>query len=202
MTGMVVQVSRAAISNTAVTAAVLAGVAVAVAGCGSGGSTAGGRPVFSSTANPFAGSGSVEAGSPGDGSPPAAAPSTPAQQPSSPPPQANPGYPYDPGGLTYSGGVGGGVQTFRIPAGYYVLNQQANYNAATDADGSGTCLFGGELDFLSGSGGSIPLGDNAVPISSWDPIAGPATKITLGAGDYRFSIFPETTCSWTVTLVP
>jgi hypothetical protein len=192
----------------AATAAVLAGVAVA--GCNSNSSlTAGGSPVFSSSANPFVGSGSPGDGSPGDGSPGDGSPgdgspgdgSPPAAPPASTAP-ANGAYPYEPGGVTYSGGAGGGVDTFSIPGGAYVLNQQAFYNAAIDADGGGTCLFGGELDYQSGNGGSLPLGDNAVPIGSEDPILGPVTKVTLSAGDYRFFIYPATTCSWTVTLVP
>jgi hypothetical protein len=128
--------------------------------------------------------------------------STPQGPASNSTPQANPNYPYDPGGITFSGGAAGGEQLFSIPAGKYVLNQQATYDSTLDPDGSGTCLFGGELDLQSGSGGNIPLGNNAVPISSWDPIEGPVTTVSLSAGDYRFYIYPQTTCSWTVTLVP
>jgi hypothetical protein len=137
------------------------------------------------------------------GPPPGPAP-TPTQQVTSggTAPQGNGNYPYEPGGVTYTGGVGGAVELFSIPAGAYSLNQQATYNPVYDPDGGGTCLFGGELDYLSGGGGSIPLGDNAVPISSWDPIEGPPTKATYPAGNYKLYIYPETTCSWTVELWP
>jgi hypothetical protein len=219
-TGMVVQMSAKLTGNkrharpmaglTALAAVALA--AVAVTGCNSNSNspTTGGSPVFSNTANPFAGSGSPGDGSPGDGSPGDGSPgdgspgdgSPPPAPPSTPAPQANPNYPYEPGGVTFSGGAAGGQDLFSIPAGAYSLNQQASYDAATDADGSGTCLFGGELDYQSGSGGNIPLGNNAVPIGSEDPIEGPATKINLPAGDYRIYIYPETTCSWTVELWP
>jgi hypothetical protein len=200
---------------SAATVVVLA--SAAVAGCNSGSSTIGGTPVFSSTANPIADSGSAPPGSPdagspgpgspapgspGPGSPPPAAPaSTAPAPPSSAPPQSNGAYPYEPGGVTYTGEEGA-VETFSIPAGSYSLNQQASYNPANDPDGSGECLFGGELDYLSGSGGTIPLGDGSVPITAMSPIEGPATVASYAAGNYRLFIYPQTTCSWTFELWP
>ncbi len=134
---------------------------------------------------------------------PASGPATtPTPEPSSSPaPQANGAYPYAPKGVTYTGDEGA-VYTFSIPAGAYSLNQQASYNPALDPGGSGDCLFGGELDYLSGSGGTIPLGDGSVPITAMSPIEGPPSEATYAAGNYRLYIYPETTCSWTVELWP
>jgi hypothetical protein len=108
-------------------------------------------------------------------------------------------FPYDPGGVTFSGGLAGGLLTFSIPAGRYSLNVVASYDPANDPDGSGQCLFSGALDYLSGSGGSAPLGGIA-PVTSWVPfVLGPLAG-SYGAGDYKIYIYPETTCSWTVEL--
>jgi hypothetical protein len=104
-------------------------------------------------------------------------------------------------GVTYNG-EGGAVETFSIPAGTYSLNQQASYDPANDPDGTGECLFGGELDYLSGSGGTIPLGNGGVPIPAQVPIDGPPSTAPYPAGDYRLYIYPSTTCSWTVELGP
>jgi len=120
---------------------------------------------------------------------------------SSPAPPANSAFPYEPGGVTYNG-EGAAVETFSIPAGTYVLNQQASYDPANDPDGVGECLFGGELDYLSGSGGTIPLGDGGVPITAQVPIEGPPSTAPYPAGDYRLYIYPSTDCSWTVELWP
>jgi hypothetical protein len=120
---------------------------------------------------------------------------------SSPTPQGNSAYPYRPGGVTYYG-EGGAVETFSIPAGSYTLNQQASYDPANDPDGTGMCLFGGELDYQSGSGGTIPLGDNSVPITAQVPINGPPSTAPFPAGDYRLYIYPTTTCSWQIELWP
>ena len=120
---------------------------------------------------------------------------------SSPAPPANSAFPYEPGGVTYNG-EGAAVETFSIPAGTYVLNQQASYDPANDPDGVGECLFGGELDYLSGSGGTIPLGDGGVPITAQVPIEGPPSTAPYPAGDYRLYIYPSTNCSWTVELWP
>jgi hypothetical protein len=149
-------------------------------------------------------SGSATTPAPGSSGSTASAPATtPAPQSSgSSAPQANGAFPYAPGGVTYNGGVGGAVETFSIPAGTYSLNQQASYDSVNDADGSGTCLFGGELEYLSGSGGTIQLGDGSVPVTQWVPIEGPIHTGSYPAGNYRFSIYPETTCSWTVELWP
>jgi hypothetical protein len=126
---------------------------------------------------------------------------TPRAASSSPAPPANSAYLYEPGGVTYNG-EGAAVETFSIPAGAYVLNQQASYDLANDPDGTGECLFGGELDYLSGSGGTIPLGDGGVPITAQVPIEGPPSTAPYPAGDYRLYIYPSTTCSWTVELWP
>jgi hypothetical protein len=115
---------------------------------------------------------------------------------------ANSAYTYEPGGVTYNGGEAGAVETFSIPAGTYSLNQQASYDPANDPDGTGECLFGGELDYLSGSGGTIPLGDGGVPITAQVPIDGPPSTAPYPAGNYRLYIYPSTTCSWTVELSP
>ncbi len=123
------------------------------------------------------------------------------QASSSPAQQGNSAYPYRPGGIT-AYGEGGAVETFSIPAGTYVLNQQASYDPANDPDGTGMCLFGGELDYQSGSGGTIPLGDNSVPISAQVPINGPPSTAPYPAGDYRLYIYPTTTCSWQIELWP
>ena len=103
---------------------------------------------------------------------------TPQATSSSRTPQANSAYPYAPGGVTYKG-EGGAVETFSIPAATYSLNQQASYDPANDPDGTGECLFGGELDYLSGSGGTIPLGDGGVPITAQVPIEGPPSDSSL-----------------------
>jgi hypothetical protein len=103
--------------------------------------------------------------------------------------------------VTYNGEEGA-VETFSIPAGKYTLNQQASYDPANDPDGTGQCLFGGELDYLSGSGGTIPLGDGGVPITAQVPIEGPPSTAPYPAGNYRLYIYPSTTCSWTVELWP
>ena len=131
----------------------------------------------------------------------APAPATaPAREPSSSTAaQANSTYSYAPKGVTYTGDEGA-VYTFSIPAGAYSLNQQASYDPALDPDDSGECLFGGELDYLSGSGGTIPLGNGSVPITDMSPIEGPPSEATYPAGNYRLYIYPETTCSWTVEL--
>ena len=119
---------------------------------------------------------------------------------SSPTPPANSAYPYNPGGVTYYG-EGGAVETFSISAGTYSLNQQASYDPANDPNGTGTCLFSGELDYMSGRGGTIPL-YNGVPITAQVPIDGPPVSAPYPAGDYRLYIPPETTCSWQVELWP
>ena len=121
---------------------------------------------------------------------------------SSPTQSANSAYTYEPGGVTYNGGEAGAVETFSIPAGTYSLNQQASYDPANDPDGTGECLFGGELDYLSGSGGTIPLGDGGAPITAQVPIDGPPSTAPYPAGNYRLYIYPSTTCSWTVELAP
>jgi len=128
---------------------------------------------------------------------------SPTPQPTSkgPTPPANSAYTYQPEGVTYNGEEGG-VETFSIPAGTYTLNQQASYDPANDPDGTGECLFGGELDYLSGSGGTIPLGDGGVPITAQVPIDGPPSTAPYPAGNYRLYIYPSTTCSWTVELWP
>lgn len=115
--------------------------------------------------------------------------------------QPNSAYPYEPKGVTYNG-EGAQVDTFSIPAGTYSLNQHASYDPANDPNGMGTCEFGGELDYLSGSGGPFPLGNNGVPIGAMSPINGPATVASYAAGNYRLDIVPGTTCSWTVELWP
>jgi hypothetical protein len=94
------------------------------------------------------------------------------------------------------------VETFSIPAGTYSLNQQASYDPVNDPDGTGECLFGGERDYLSGSGGTIPLGNGGVPIPAQVPIDGPPSTAPYPAGDYRLYSHPSTTCSWTVELGP
>ncbi len=107
-------------------------------------------------------------------------------------------FPYYPEGVTVSGGVGGGVFTFSIPAGSYSLNVVASYDPANDPDDTGQCLFSGELDYLSGHS-TGPLGGVA-PVTSWVPfVLGPLVG-SYGAGDYKIYIYPETTCSWTVEL--
>ncbi len=91
------------------------------------------------------------------------------------------------------------MYTFSIPAGSYSLNQQASYDAATDPYGDGQCLFSGELNYQSGSGGSISLGVT-YPVTL--PINGPVSTVNLPAGDYELYIYPSTTCFWTVELWP
>jgi hypothetical protein len=169
-----------------------------VAGCGPAASSAASGNLPASTAATDGGSqGSTAGGSQAGGSP-ASVPQVP---PSSPPPQADPGFPAEPDGVTFSGGVAGGVDAFSIPAGGYVENTQASYDSANDSSGTGECLFSGEFDYLSGSGWSAPLG-GAAPLTDMSPINGPAVKITLAAGDYKIYIYPETTCSWTIELLP
>jgi hypothetical protein len=126
---------------------------------------------------------------------------TPPATSSRPTSPASSAYTYQPGGVTYNGEEGA-VETFSIPAGKYTLNQQASYEPANDPDGTGQCLFGGELDYLSGSGGTIPLGDGGVPITAQVPIEGPPSSAPYPAGNYRLYIYPATTCSWTVELWP
>ena len=165
-------------------ASLAAAVALVVAACGS---------------TPGLTSGPTTTPTPEPSSSPTSGPTTtPSPEPSSSATlQANGAYPYAPKGVTYTGDEGA-VYTFSIPAGGYSLNQQASYDSALDPDGSGECLFGGELDYLSGSGGTIPLGDGSVPITAMSPINGPPSEATYAAGDYRLYIYPETTCSWTV----
>ena len=93
------------------------------------------------------------------------------------------------------------METFSIPAGTYSLNQQASYDPANDPDGTGECLVGGELDYLSGSGGTIPLGDSGAPVTAQVPLSGQSTA-PYPAGDYRLYIYSTTTCSWTFELWP
>jgi hypothetical protein len=182
--------------RTALAPAALAAlfVGAAVAGCG---------PAASSTASDGLPVSTVAAdtssqGSTAGDSPPAAPPTT----ASSPAPQPNPAFPYDPNGVTFNGGVGGGVDAFSLPAGAYSENTVASYNPATDASGSGECLFSGEIDIPSGSGYlKAPLGGDA-PITAMSPIEGPPVKYTLAAGDYKIYIYPETTCTWTIELWP
>jgi hypothetical protein len=179
-----------------------------VAGCGSATSSAAAGNPPASTAAPDGGSqGSTAGGSPAGGSPTggssaggsqAAAPQAP---PSSPASQADPAFPAEPDGVTFSGGVAGGVDAFSIAAGRYVENTQASYDPANDPSRTGECLFSGEFDYLSGSGWSAPLG-GAAPLTDMSPINGPAVGITLAAGDYKIYIYPETTCSWTIELLP
>jgi hypothetical protein len=118
---------------------------------------------------------------------------------SGPTPQENSSFPYDPGGVTFNGGLAGGLLTFSIPAGPYSLNVQASFDPANDPYDSGQCLFSGELDYLSGSGSTIPLGGNA-PITSSVPFEPGPLEGSYGAGDYKIYIYPQTTCSWTVEL--
>ena len=188
--------SRRMVLVPAATAALLAGAAVA--GCGPAKSSAASGNLPVSTAAPGDGSqGSQAGGSPAGGSP-ATGPQTP---PSSPALQTNPAFSYEPNGVTFSGGVGGGVDTFSIPAGSYSENTQASYDQANDPSDTGECLFSGEFDYLSASGLNAPLGGDA-PITAMSPINGPAVKFTLAAGDYKIYIYPETTCSWTIELWP
>ncbi len=173
-------------------AVALAAIALAVTACG---------PTSGSTTTPTTEPSSSTAPQAASSSPaPQAASSSPAPQAatSSPAPQANGDFPYAAGGVTYNGGVGGAVETFSIPAGTYSLNQQASYDPSTDPDGSDQCLFAGELDYLSGSG-TIQLGDS-IPVTEFVPIEGPVRTGSYPAGDYKFYIYPETTCSWTVEL--
>jgi hypothetical protein len=182
-------------------ASLVAAIALAVAAC---------VATHSSTSKP------ATTPAPPSSSPPSAPATTPAPDPPSSPAPApattpasepssstvakpNSAYPYAPKGVTYTGDEGA-VYTFSIPAGGYSLNQQASYDPALDPDGSGQCLFGGELDYESGSGGIIPLGNGSVPITAMSPIEGPATEANYPAGNYRLFIYPETTCSWTVEL--
>jgi hypothetical protein len=131
--------------------------------------------------------------SPGAGS--AAAGSSPAALP-----PASGAYPFEPAGVAYTGGEGGAVETFSIPAGTYSLNQQASYDPVNDPSGIGECLFGGELDYLpAGSSGIIALGDSGSPVQEQVPLVGQSTA-PYPAGDYRLYIYPTTTCSWTVEL--
>jgi hypothetical protein len=124
----------------------------------------------------------------------------PPESSSSPPPSANSAYPYEPAGVDYTGGEGGAVETFSIPAGTYSLNQQATYDPVNDPSGTGECLFGGELDYLpAGSSGIIALGDNGSPVQEQVPLVGQSTA-PYPAGEYRLYIYPTTTCSWTVEL--
>jgi hypothetical protein len=179
-------------------ASLVAAVALAVAACGHTPSPTSGpattpAPPSSSPAAPATAPAAEPSSSP-------AAPATiPAPDPaSSTAAQANGAYPYAPKGVTYTG-VGGAVDTFSIPAGSYSLNQQASYDPANDPNGSGECLVGGELDYLSGSGGTIPLGDNGAPVTAQVPIYGQSTA-HYPAGNYRLYVYPTTTCSWTFEL--
>jgi hypothetical protein len=181
-----------------------AAIALVVVGCGrSPGPTSAAAPERSSTPT----STPTTAAAPQPSSSPTPTPTTAATTApapaasSSPTPQGNSAYPYRPGGVTYYG-EGGAVETFSIPAGSYTLNQQASYDPANDPDGTGMCLFGGELDYQSGSGGTIPLGDNSVPITAQVPINGPPSTAPYPAGDYRLYIYPTTTCSWQIELWP
>jgi hypothetical protein len=180
-------------------AALVAAVALVIAACG-GTSSPATTPATTPASTPATTPTSDAATAPA--STPASDPeTTPASEPSSSTAvQANVSYPYSPGGVTYTG-VGGQVDTFSIPAGTYTLNQQASYDPANDPDGSGQCLVGAELDYLSGSGGTIPLGDNGAPIMAQVPI-GSQTTAPYPAGNYRLYVYPTTTCSWTFELWP
>lgn len=163
-------------------AAVLLAV-VAAAGCGS--------------SLPQPGGGSAGPDSPGNGN------AGPGSSPPAPPAggsQAGAGFPDESGGVTFTGSEGA-VYTFSLQAGDYVLNTQASYDPANDPGGSGQCLFNGDIDYLSGSGSSTPVGVT-VPITAQSPINGPPASGTLQAGDYKLFIFPETTCDWTFTIQP
>jgi hypothetical protein len=132
---------------------------------------------------------------------PQAAPSDAAPQAtsSSDAPQGNSDYPYEPAGVTFSG-EGEAVYKFSIPAGSYVFNEQASYDPANDPTGLGDCMFSGEWDHMW-DGASAPIGVN-IPISPDAPINGPASTANFQAGNYRLYIYPGTTCSWTITLLP
>jgi hypothetical protein len=114
-------------------------------------------------------------------------------------PQGNSDYPYEPGGVTFSG-EGEAVYKFSIPAGSYVFNEQASYDPANDPTGLGDCMFSGEWDHMW-DGTSAPIGVN-IPISQDVPIDGPAETANFQAGNYRLYIYPGTTCSWTISLLP
>jgi len=167
-------------------AALVAAVALVAAACGS---TPGPAPV--PPANPT----TAPPANPTTNSPASPAP----ESVSGTAPQETSLYPYDPGGVTFNGGLAGGLLTFSIPAGTYSLNVQASYDSVNDPDGSGLCLFSGELDYPGG--GTGPLGGSAPVISSFPFILGPLVG-SYGGGDYKIYIYPETTCSWTVELWP
>jgi hypothetical protein len=119
----------------------------------------------------------------------------------SPSPQASGDYPLAPGGVTFNGGEGGGLDTFSIRAGNYSLNQQATYDPSNDPDGTDQCQFDGELDWVpGGSSGVIPLGDSAF-VTDGVPLDLQA-KAPYPAGDYRLYVYSNTTCSWTIELWP
>jgi hypothetical protein len=160
-------------------AALAAAVALAVAACGSTPGPVPAAPV-SPTINP-----------------PAAAPASFTGTTS----KVNSSFPYDPGGVTFYGGLAGGLLTFSIPAGRYSLNVQASYDRANDPDDSGQCLFGGRLDYLSGSAWiTVTRFGVSVPIVAWLPYRFGPFEVNEAAGDYKIYILPETTCSWTVEL--
>jgi hypothetical protein len=86
-------------------------------------------------------------------------------------------------------------------AGPYVFNEQAVYDPANDSLGSGDCMFSGEWDHMWDRGASAPIGVT-IPIAAGAPINGPAETATFQAGNYRVYIYPGTTCSWSITLLP
>jgi hypothetical protein len=166
-------------------AALVAAVALVAAACGSTPGAAPAPPANPTTAPPA----NTATNSPASPAP---------ESVSGTAPQETSLYPYDPGGVTFNGGLAGGSLRFSIPAGSYSLNVQASYDSVNDADGSGQCLFSGELDYPGG--GSAPLGGGAPVISSFPFVLGPL--VGSYGGDYKIYIYPETTCSWTVELWP
>jgi hypothetical protein len=62
-------------------------------------------------------------------------------------------------------------------------------------------MFAGEFDQMSGSVARTPIG-GVVPIPANAPIIGPAMTANFPAANYQLYMYPWTTCSWTITLVP
>lgn len=105
-----------------------------------------------------------------------------------------------PGVLYYSNDGGGQTHTFYLSAGDYVVNEKADYDPQNDADGAGTCLFGGDLDDET-AGWSAAVGNGNLPIQPQVPLQNVFTA-HFAAGTYKLEIFIGTTCDWSYEIIP
>jgi hypothetical protein len=95
-------------------------------------------------------------------------------------------------------GSGPALHTFRLQAGLYDIQIDAQYDPLNDPDDSGECFFDGYLDNLT-TGSHAPVG-TSFPIQDDVPWFQPAVG-NLTAGVYQLYIFIGTTCDWSVQII-